>query len=305
MGAACSKHVVQVLRGRRGPHARYTTIDTSDAAAESVAAASRGSRTIPVANLNETDLDVEMVGGAAGDATHPVADPFNVEALSALAASSRAKPAGTQSRGQTFSQHQAERVRTALVRTDSLEDLMTCSICLDILYQPVTSPCSHSFCRVCVRRLIQYDTGGATCPTCRQPLRLDPDGLVVNRELLAKLEELFSEDVLGRKEEVDQVPAPPSCSAVCPVPPSRSAVCPVPPCCACGCLAPWRPPTAMSHDGRPRVVPSPNCPTSGSHDLFQPPHAGSTCLPPPPHTHPAQPRPTPAAAGGRGVRAGA
>ena len=50
----------------------------------------------------------------------------------------------------------------------------------------------------------------AACPKCRQPLALDPDALAVDAVLAAKLQELFAEDVLGRKEEVDQVRACPA-----------------------------------------------------------------------------------------------
>ena len=44
-----------------------------------------------------------------------------------------------------------------LQRSDSLENLLTCAICLDFLYEPVRSICGHSFCRTCLRRLLEYD----------------------------------------------------------------------------------------------------------------------------------------------------
>lgn len=44
-----------------------------------------------------------------------------------------------------------------LKRTDSLENLLTCPICLDITFEPVTSSCNHHFCKACLKRLLQYE----------------------------------------------------------------------------------------------------------------------------------------------------
>jgi len=111
---------------RRGqPHyelvgsAEGTSGTVAAAAAAAAAAASiRGSRTIPVTLvLDETDLDAAVAapaGGAAGvetvaAASRPALDPFNVEALAALAAGgtvARPKHPDVKRRGPTFSQHQ-------------------------------------------------------------------------------------------------------------------------------------------------------------------------------------------------------
>ncbi|XP_063786702.1 E3 ubiquitin/ISG15 ligase TRIM25-like isoform X2 [Pseudophryne corroboree] len=46
---------------------------------------------------------------------------------------------------------------------------LDCSICLSIYTDPVTLRCGHSFCRVCIDRVLdtQEEAGAYTCPECR------------------------------------------------------------------------------------------------------------------------------------------
>ena len=46
---------------------------------------------------------------------------------------------------------------TELSRTDSIENMLTCLICLDIVFNPVTASCNHSFCMACIKRLIEFE----------------------------------------------------------------------------------------------------------------------------------------------------
>ncbi|XP_068192604.1 zinc-binding protein A33 [Antennarius striatus] len=46
------------------------------------------------------------------------------------------------------------------------EEDLTCPICCDIFTDPVLLPCSHSFCRSCLKRC--WDTGLRECPLCRK-----------------------------------------------------------------------------------------------------------------------------------------
>ena len=52
-----------------------------------------------------------------------------------------------------------------------VEDGEECAICLDVLRQPQTMPCSHQFCRECVAHMRQHGVGEEqVCPLCRGPM---------------------------------------------------------------------------------------------------------------------------------------
>ncbi|CAA7259772.1 unnamed protein product [Cyclocybe aegerita] len=57
---------------------------------------------------------------------------------------------------------------TVLAEFDKkLLDELTCHICYLLFYQPVTTPCQHTYCAKCLQRSLDHST---TCPICRQDL---------------------------------------------------------------------------------------------------------------------------------------
>ncbi|CAH2301725.1 E3 ubiquitin ISG15 ligase TRIM25-like [Pelobates cultripes] len=57
-----------------------------------------------------------------------------------------------------------------------LRDELTCSVCLNIYTEPVTLPCGHSFCRVCIENVLDTrEVRGYSCPECRFILRKKPE----------------------------------------------------------------------------------------------------------------------------------
>uniref|UniRef100_A0A8C7YZI0 E3 ubiquitin/ISG15 ligase TRIM25-like n=1 Tax=Oryzias sinensis TaxID=183150 RepID=A0A8C7YZI0_9TELE len=66
----------------------------------------------------------------------------------------------------------------------------SCSICLDLLDTPVTIPCGHSYCLVCIKGFWEGKVNDSrSCPQCRETFTSEP-ALVKNTMLAALTEEL-------------------------------------------------------------------------------------------------------------------
>lgn len=77
------------------------------------------------------------------------------------------------------------------------DDDMDCLICLKLLFEPVTTPCGHTFCRPCFQRTLDTNS---RCPMCRRVFYGGFD-LPVNITLKNILERCFQEEYEARKEE--------------------------------------------------------------------------------------------------------
>ncbi|XP_037131293.1 E3 ubiquitin/ISG15 ligase TRIM25-like isoform X3 [Syngnathus acus] len=81
------------------------------------------------------------------------------------------------------------------------KDQFTCSVCLDVLRDPVTIPCGHSYCSDCIRNYWDQDDylGVFMCPQCRQSF--SPRPALARSTLLADVVDRF------QRSGLQEVPA--------------------------------------------------------------------------------------------------
>ncbi|XP_067462335.1 finTRIM family, member 67 [Thunnus thynnus] len=84
------------------------------------------------------------------------------------------------------------------------KDQFNCSVCLDVLRDPVTIPCGHSYCSDCIQNYWDQDDylGVFVCPQCRQSF--NPRPLLARNTMLADVVERFKKTGL---QDVTQTPA--------------------------------------------------------------------------------------------------
>ncbi|KAI3454705.1 hypothetical protein Pfo_011368 [Paulownia fortunei] len=83
-------------------------------------------------------------------------------------------------------------------RTDDYD----CTLCLKLLYEPITTPCGHSFCRSC---LFQSMDRGNRCPLCRTVLFISPRTCAISVTLNNIIQKNFPEEFAERKLENDSL----------------------------------------------------------------------------------------------------
>jgi len=65
---------------------------------------------------------------------------------------------------------------------------LLCSICHNVFFDPLDTPCQHTFCQPCIRRALGITAGGSTapkssCPKCRSPITSEDQLKPVNYTL--------------------------------------------------------------------------------------------------------------------------
>ncbi|XP_044476755.1 LON peptidase N-terminal domain and RING finger protein 1 isoform X2 [Mangifera indica] len=82
-------------------------------------------------------------------------------------------------------------------RTDDFD----CTLCLKLLYEPITTPCGHSFCRSCLFQSMDRNK----CPLCRTVLFISPRTCAISVTLNNIIEKNFPEEYAERKAEHDSL----------------------------------------------------------------------------------------------------
>ncbi|XP_071255379.1 LON peptidase N-terminal domain and RING finger protein 1-like isoform X2 [Salvelinus alpinus] len=79
----------------------------------------------------------------------------------------------------------------SLDRRESLSVLTVsdfeCPLCIRLFYEPVTTPCGHTFCRTCLERSLDHNL---RCPLCKQPLEELDERKQVHETEMAELSNL-------------------------------------------------------------------------------------------------------------------
>ncbi|XP_037430393.1 LON peptidase N-terminal domain and RING finger protein 1-like [Triticum dicoccoides] len=81
-----------------------------------------------------------------------------------------------------------------LDRTDDFE----CTLCFKLLFEPVTTPCGHTFCRSCLHQSMDH---GNKCPMCRTVLFIGPRTYPISVTLSNIIQKNFPEEYAERRSE--------------------------------------------------------------------------------------------------------
>ncbi|KAK1296997.1 E3 ubiquitin-protein ligase ORTHRUS 3 [Acorus calamus] len=87
-------------------------------------------------------------------------------------------------------------------RTPQLTDDFECTLCLKLLYEPVTTPCGHSFCRACLFRSMDH---GNKCPMCRTVLFISPRSYSISVTLNNIIQKNFPEEYALRRSDHEKL----------------------------------------------------------------------------------------------------
>nr|XP_020504468.1 E3 ubiquitin-protein ligase TRIM39-like [Labrus bergylta] len=75
--------------------------------------------------------------------------------------------------------------------TGSMEKHVTCTICMDVFVDPVTTACGHSFCKKCLSHNFNYND--LVCPLCKRYLSQKPDVNIVLRSIVEEMKKPIPE----------------------------------------------------------------------------------------------------------------
>ncbi len=84
---------------------------------------------------------------------------------------------------------------------DATRAEMDCQVCYALFYDPITTPCGHTFCRCCLQRVMDH---ARICPVCRRDLMIQPvlySTASPANELLVKISTSFWPDVLETRRQ--------------------------------------------------------------------------------------------------------
>ncbi|CAI9111515.1 OLC1v1011758C1 [Oldenlandia corymbosa var. corymbosa] len=119
-----------------------------------------------VQRRSPTSMPVVILNLEEEDTANKVQPPKESEVQKDVAESKKEEKAssekGTDEQGSEASTSNC----STILCMDRLREELSCAICLEICFEPSTTPCGHSFCKKCLRSAA--DKCGKKCPKCRQ-----------------------------------------------------------------------------------------------------------------------------------------
>jgi len=87
-----------------------------------------------------------------------------------------------------------------------LETYRDCPLCLKLLFEPISTLCGHTYCLLCLERLILTSNQLLQCPICREDLtylRSTTNHLKANSILHNLFRQLFKDEYDQRQNEIE------------------------------------------------------------------------------------------------------
>lgn len=107
------------------------------------------------------------------------------------------KMASTVSRSRTMKKKSRKKATDSELKLANV----TCPVCLSILIEPVTMPCSHELCMPCFKQYVEETS--LLCPVCRKRIstwarQASREGTLINKRRWKMIKQCFPENVKRR-----------------------------------------------------------------------------------------------------------
>lgn len=83
---------------------------------------------------------------------------------------------------------------------EALRSEMDCHVCYSLLSDPLTMACGHTFCRTCLRHVLDHSR---QCPVCRRKLAISPllsPSSCPSNECITAIETFWTDEAATRRE---------------------------------------------------------------------------------------------------------
>ena len=129
-------------------------------------------------------VDSAGLGKSSGSKRPAVSDDSSLSPYISQAHSSRLKTQSLPTVKRIKLQHFQTTIRDLKYDFANDEEDMDCKVCYNVLFQPVTTFCGHTFCRECLLRCLDHRS---VCPCCRQELNCSVE---ISRKVTTEVEEI-------------------------------------------------------------------------------------------------------------------